>query len=122
MMLEIPHVKQYEPGLTRRWFQNAYFDLFTWHDSQGAFHGFQLCYAKNGDQRALRYSADIGLRHEGVNQPEEKPGRAMTAIFVADGAPDTTLLARFTEDGAGLPEDIFKFVSTQLRNADSANG
>jgi hypothetical protein len=121
MMLEIPHVKQYEPGLTRRWFQNEYFDLYTWQDQDGAFHGFQLCYAKNGDQRALRYSIDAGLRHEGVNQPEEKPGRAMTAIFVADGAPQAALLQRFEEDGAALPREIFEFVSAQLHLTDSAS-
>lgn len=120
MMLEIPHVKQYEPGLTRRWFQNGYFDLFTWQDQGGAFHGFQLCYAKNGTQRALRYSIDAGLRHEGVNQPEEKPGRAMTAIFVADGAPDAALQQRFEADGAALPRDVFEFVSAQLSSSGSA--
>ena len=121
MMLEIPHVKQYEPGLTRRWFQNGYFDLFTWQDQGGAFHGFQLCYAKDSDQRALRYSVDSGLRYEGVSQPEEKPGRAMTTIFVADGTPDATLRQRFEKDGAALPPDVFEFVSAQLGSADSAS-
>ncbi len=120
-MLEIPHVKQYEPGLSRRWFQNGYFDLFTWQDNSGNFHGFQLCYAKNGEQRAIRYSLDIGLRYEGVSQPEEKPGRAMTAIFVVDAAPKVALLQRFEEDGAALPQDVFDFVSTQLRQADLAS-
>ena len=118
MLAEIPHVKQYEPTRRRRWFQDDYFDLFVWQDDQGAFTGFQLCYDRSRQQRALSWSVETGWRHEGVNQPEEKPGRAMSALFVADGVLDRCALAdRFRDAAVKLPEDVRRFVHTRIDTA-----
>ncbi len=105
MLNEIPHVTQYESGQHRRWFQDEFFDLYTWESYDGDLKGFQLCYGKDGTQRALRWSPDKGYRHEGVDAPEDKPGRAMSAIFVADGVFDhNRIAARFDENATELPE------------------
>ncbi|MEI6737029.1 MAG: hypothetical protein WCL29_00960 [Pseudomonadota bacterium] len=72
MLTEINNVKQYESNKYRRWFQNEFFDLYVWQqpgNNNGEPLGFQLCYAKNGEQRALRYSPEAGYKHEGVGRP-----------------------------------------------------
>ena len=91
MLSEIENVKQYEADQHRRWFHDEYFDLYTWETFAGKLLGFQLCYDKNGKQRALRWSPEAGFAHEGIDAPEDKPGRAMSAIFVADGAFDAEI-------------------------------
>jgi len=119
MLVEIPNVKQYEPNLHRRWFQNAFFDLYVWSNDVDELFGFQLCYEKGGDQRALRYSHGLGFQHEGVDQPEDKPGRSMSAIFVANGALDAdALCARFALDAIEIPASVRAFVIEQLGKYD----
>jgi|GEM_PF-296920 len=115
MLVEIPNVKQYEPNRHRRWFQNAFFDLYVWSNDSDELLGFQLCYEKGGDQRALRFSRELGCQHEGVDQPEDKPGRSMSAIFVANGVLDAdALCARFTQDAIEIPAPIREYVIEQL--------
>lgn len=116
MLSEVTHVTQYETGKHRRWFHDDYFDLYTWESQQGKLQGFQLCYAKDDVQRALRWSPEAGYQHEGVDQPEDKPGRAMSAIFVADGLFDPDGIgARFEHASIGLPPNITDFVIDKIR-------
>ena len=111
MLNEIKEVTQYESGKHRRWFHDDYFDLYTWEATDGTLQGFQLCYAKLGKERALRWSPEAGYSHEGVDAPEDKPGRAMSAIFVADGIFDQAAVAeRFERDALALPEKVCGFV------------
>jgi len=64
MLREIPHVRQDTPGIVRRWFQDAYFDLWTWEEAEGgALTAFQLCYDKRRDERALSWRRDHGFDH-----------------------------------------------------------
>ena len=44
MLREIPGVRQDKPDLRRRWYQDEYFDLYTWHAQAGRPAAFQLCY------------------------------------------------------------------------------
>ncbi len=119
MLEEIKDVKQYEAGKHRRWFHSQYFDLYTWEQTNGVLEGFQLCYAKDSDQRALRWSEASGYRHEGVDSPEDKPGRAMSAIFVADGAFDHDAIAgKFAADAERIAPAITTFVLTKIRAYD----
>ena len=120
MLVEIPNVKQYEPNRHRRWFQNTFFDLYVWSNGAGDLLGFQLCYEKGGDQRALRFSRELGFQHEGVDQPEDKPGRSMSAIFIANGVLDAdALCTRFTQDAIEIPTRIREFVIEQLEVYDA---
>ena len=117
MLSEVKQVTQYESNKHRRWFHDDFFDLYTWENYDGDLLGFQLCYAKDDAQRALRWSLETGYRHEGVDQPEEKPGRAMSAIFVADGAFDRDSIgARFQHESIELPSKISIFVIERIHS------
>ena len=116
MLNEIKEVKQYESGKHRRWFHDDFFDLYTWEGTDGTLQGFQLCYAKLGKERALRWSPEAGYSHEGVDAPEDKPGRAMSALFVADGAFDANNVGTIFENAAlEMPEKFRSFVLDRIR-------
>ena len=116
MLNEIKDVTQYESGKFRRWFQGDFFDLYTWETYGGDLLGFQLCYAKLGTERALRWSRESGYRHEGVDAPEQKPGRAMSAIFIADGVFDpAAMAAKFDAASIDMPARIKDFVLEKIR-------
>ena len=115
MLSEVTHVTQYETGQHRRWFHDDYFDLYTWENYHGVLLGFQLCYAKDAKQRALRWSENAGYQHEGVDQPEDKPGRAMSAIFTPDGVFDMNNIgAKFKQESDELPPKISTFVIEKI--------
>lgn len=116
MLNEIKDVTQYETGKHRRWFHDDYFDLYTWEAPEGALQGFQLCYAKAGKERALRWSPEAGYSHEGVDAPEDKPGRSMSALFVADGVFDADCVGTIFETAAQeMPESCRAFVLDRIR-------
>ena len=116
MLNEIKDVTQYETGKHRRWFHDDYFDLYTWENLDGVLQGFQLCYAKLGKERALRWSPEMGYSHEGVDAPEDKPGRSMSALFVADGVFDAGSVGSIFEDAAiEMPEKFRIFVLERIR-------
>lgn len=116
MLAEVRDVTQYEHGKHRRWFHDDEFDLYTWETHDGDLLGFQLCYAKRGKERALRWSAEHGYKHEGVDAPEDKPGRAMSALFVADGVFDAGHVEQlFGQSALDLPVRIREFVVARIR-------
>ncbi len=115
MLNEVKDVTQYESGKHRRWFHDEYFDLYTWETAEGNLLGFQLCYAKLGKERALRWSPETGYRHEGVDAPEDKPGRAMSALFVADGIFDPDGIgAKFESASIALPAKVKAFILDKI--------
>ena len=116
MLNEIKEVIQYETGKHRRWFHDDYFELYTWESPDGDLQGFQLCYAKLGKERALRWSAEAGYAHEGVDAPEDKPGRSMSALFVSDGVFDADNVGTIFENAAlEMPEKFRNFVLERVR-------
>jgi hypothetical protein len=79
--------------------------------------GFQLCYAKLGKERALRWSPEAGFSHEGVDAPEDKPGRSMSALFVADGVFDASNVSTIFENAAlEMPAKFKNFVLERIRD------
>jgi hypothetical protein len=116
MLNEIADVTQYETGKHRRWFHSDEYDLYTWENYDGVLQGFQLCYAKLGKERALRWSPEAGYSHEGVDSPEDKPGRSMSALFVADGVFDAENVATNFENATlEMPKKIRNFVLERIR-------
>jgi hypothetical protein len=115
MLREVPTVAQDAPGLTRRWFRDEYFDLYLWEKPGGAIEAFQLCYDRADHERSLRWSAGKGFLHEGVDRPEMKPGRSMTAILVAAGAFAVAAVSRkFLHAAKDMPRETHDFLMGKL--------
>ncbi|MCP4353014.1 MAG: hypothetical protein GY795_46785 [Desulfobacterales bacterium] len=86
MLYEIRHVKQNREESKRRWFTGDFFDLLVWLDEKDSITGFQLCYDKSGDQRALTWHEKSGYSHNRVDEGESKPGKPKSIpVLVLDG-------------------------------------
>jgi hypothetical protein len=115
MLREIGSVRQEEPGLRRRWFRDEYFDLYLWEGGAGEVRAFQLCYDRSHRERSLRWSHKTGFLHEGVNNPETKPGRAMSAILVIAGhLPVAAVSRRLLHASQELPPAMRDFIFEKL--------
>lgn len=125
MLSEVTNLMQHDAGSHRRWFHDDFFDLYVWENFAGEgeneIQGFQLCYAKADHQRALRWSLEGGYNHEGVDSPEDKPGRAMSAIFIADGMFDPAHIGeKFAIASKPLPPGVREFVLEKIRGYEPA--
>jgi hypothetical protein len=94
MLLEITDVEQDGTGMRRRWFRDEYFDLFLWQKANGEFGAFQLCYDRAENERSIHWTQDEGYSHGGIDRPETKPGRAMSAILVMNGLMPVAAVSR----------------------------
>lgn len=115
MLQEITATKQDGPE-RKRWFRDDTFDVYVWQTTQGEFTTLQLCYDRAYDERIMRWNKISGYSHERIDAPEEKPGRAMSAILVRDGVfPAELVLERFRGVAAKLPAEIAEFVDKKIR-------
>ena len=116
-MREISIVEQRDPALRRRWFENDYFDLFTWQDAAGAVVRFELYYDVERNERALVWSRGVGTYHDGVDQGDAAGGHPQSPILVADGKFDSgTVVPRFERDSAALPPELRGIVLEKMRS------
>jgi len=69
------YVRQIKGESKRRWFVDDYFDLLIWVNKNNEIIGFQLCYDKLGDQRALTWRKGSGYMHHHVDEGEGRPGK-----------------------------------------------
>jgi hypothetical protein len=123
MLAEVPDVVQDAPGLRRRWFRDDYFDLYLWEAPGGRIDAFQLCYDRAGRERILRWTQKAGYRHEGVDRPETKPGRAMTAILVGESTmPVAAVTKKLLGAATGLPAAVRNFLFARLKDYGRAPG
>ena len=112
---EVLIVEQTDPALKRRWFENDYFDLFTWQDPGGALAKFQLYYDVERNERALIWNRSVGTYHDGVDHGESS-GHPQTPILVSGGKFDSgTVVPRFERDAAALPPELRDLVLAKMR-------
>lgn len=105
------------PGEPRRlWHTDDYFDLYVWFTPDGAIAGFQLCYDKYGDQRALTWLASGTFRHERVDAGDENPYDTRTPVL-CDACPlDAEALRReFVERAEDLDASLRDLILEHLR-------
>jgi hypothetical protein len=116
-MREVLIVEQTDPSLRRRWFENDFFDLFTWQDSTGALTKFQLYYDVERNERALVWSRSGGTYHDGVDHGDASGGYPQAPILVADGKFDSgTVVPRFEHESTALPPEVRDFVLAKMRS------
>src|SRR6185295_5161119 len=112
---EVSIVEQRDPAVRRRWFENDYFDLFTWQDATGTLTKFQLYYDVERNERALAWSRSGGTYQDGADRGDPPAGNEQAPNFVSDGKFDSaTVVPRFERDSATLPSELRDFVVAKM--------
>jgi hypothetical protein len=93
---------QDEPSSERRWFHDAYFDLFV-RQTGDELVAFELCYSIYSNERALVWRRGQGYFHDG-----ETSGGEFIGAKLAPGDPIEAdpIIARFEIASGGLPEAL----------------
>ncbi|MGA2478014.1 MAG: hypothetical protein ABSG63_04605 [Spirochaetia bacterium] len=122
MLAEIQNTRQVAGEGFRRWFTDDYFDLIVWYGNDNALLGFQLCYDKQRQERALTWTTEHGFQHNRIDAGEV-PGHAkMTPLIIADGAFNRDPVAeRFRRESAALDPVIATFVYAKLKEYPAAS-
>jgi hypothetical protein len=115
-LTEISQPRQIPGEPARRWFTSADMDLVVWLDDSRQATGFQLCYGKPLQERALTWWPGQGFRHHAVDDGSRGGiAHKNTPLLLADGNPDPEqLLALFRRAAARLPADIVHLVAGAL--------
>ena len=93
-----------------------YLDLIVWYERSNAIRGFQLCYGKPQQERALTWLKDRGFAHTQIDTGEDDPEANRTPILLPDGSFPTEQVTReFRQRSEQLPKSLRNFVLTRLR-------
>ena len=116
MLQEVKNVRQIPGEPCRRWFSQPGLELIVWINKDKSINGFQLCYQKDGDDKAITWFSDKGFSHKRIDDGEGRPARhKMTPILVPDGVFDmSSVLSLFESSAKNLDYDIAGFVSKTL--------
>jgi hypothetical protein len=116
MLNEIIDTRQVAGEGPRRWFTDAYFDLIIWYDrDRTTIKGFQLCYDKEREERALTWRREAGFDHKRIDDGDITGRMKMTPILVPDGSFDYTSIAgQFLRESTKLDPEIRAFVYNTL--------
>ena len=116
MLKEIINVRQIPGEPRRRWFTDSYFDIIVWVGEDKDIEGFQLCYDKDMNQRALTWNKSSSYKHNRVDVGEVNPLQPKrTPLLVADGMFDSFSVAEcFRNESKSIDIDIKKFVYEKL--------
>ncbi len=103
------------PGdLPRKWISDDFFDLILWYQHD-AITGFQLCYDKSGDERALTWYSNGQFTHHRIDGGEDKPTVNRSPVLVPDGVfPKEKILKEFNARSCSLAPEIRDFVLGKL--------
>ena len=120
MLREIRGVEQRNPQLTKRWFQDDYFDLFIWQNNTAEIVQFQLCYRRDEpDERVLEWRRGQGFLHM---KPEDVRANDFflendTWALTLDGVlPYATVKKRFEATAGGLPAELRAFIGQKIKD------
>lgn len=119
MLKEFTSVRQIPEDGFRRWFTDDEFDLFIWYadSTEREIVGFQLCYNKKGNQKALTWYREKGYLHTAVDDGEGSPLKNRTPILVADGIfPKDRVIDLFRRSAKNIDRQLFELVDRQLVN------
>lgn len=122
MLREIKDVqKPNEPY--RRWFEDNYFDLIVWYKSESSkkmkeIIGFQLCYNRFSNEKALTWFKDKGFTHDTVDDSKTF-GIKYTPILVADGIfPTENITIKFKDRSKNIDKEIVNLVLDKIKEYD----
>jgi hypothetical protein len=103
-------------ALRKRWFQDAYFDLFLTQNFLGKLQWFQLCYRRDTPwERVLEWKRGLGFLHLKPRQLLDSRGPE-SGVLILDGLmPHQEVLERFAAAADGLPGAVAVFVADKVR-------
>ena len=114
MLYEIKDVQQEENGPFCRWFADRDFDLFVWYNPDNSFFGFQLCYQKSKDEKALTWKSTTGFAHERVDLGSKERAN-VTPLLVTDSVfPKEKVARMFLERSQEIDSIISDFVYNKI--------
>jgi hypothetical protein len=117
MLKEYKDVRQVAGEGERRWFLDEYFDLIVWYDAHRSIKGFQLCYDKKNNERAVTWTREDGYSHHKIDDGDVTGRAKMTPVLVADGIFARDDIAdRFLEESREIERDISFFVYNRLKS------
>ncbi len=101
--------------LPRRWIADDFFDLIVWYDGDQRVHGFQLCYDKEGHERALTWIRRKGFQHSRVDSGDNLPTENRAPVLISGGAfPSALVIAEFRRRSVTLSPELRRFVLSKL--------
>ena len=107
MLREIRDVKQVPGEPRRRWFSDEAFDLIVWFEPEDRIVGFQLCYDKGTEQKALTWLKEAGVQHSRIDDGDNPGKMKASPVLEANGPFDREGIGRrFVEIRGDVPEEI----------------
>ena len=115
MLIEIKAVRQTEGQPRKRWFNDADFDLFTWHRSDGSVCRFELCYDKHLGEHTVRWDAREGVETYSVDDGEVTGRHKMAPLTMpSDAAIDERVTNGFRRAARDIDPAIVAVVCARL--------
>ena len=116
MLNETKNVRQIQGDPPRRWFSDNFFDLIVWFDTDSSIWGFQLCYDREFNPRALTWTKAAGYAHSGIDDGEGSGGMHKSSpILVRDCLFDfKDIGGRLAAASGDLPPEILTFVMEKI--------
>ena len=116
-VIERQHVRQNPGEEFRRCFTDDNFDLVVWYGPDDAVVGFELCYDRAKDEKAVRWLGGEGLSHFRVDTGEQlAPGNRSAMLVDRDGEFEADrVIACFEAAADGLPVEVAAVVKSKLR-------
>jgi hypothetical protein len=100
----------------QRWFTDDQHDLYLWLDAGNRIIGFQFCYDKQTEERAVTWRDGSKLTHERVLAGDDVPTRndSPELVPLAAEPPFARLLAEFSVVSTAIDPAIRQFVTDVL--------
>jgi hypothetical protein len=109
-------VAQKEEKYHRRWFEDDFFELIVWYDSNNEIYGFQLCYPRYRDERALTWNRDNGFAHEKIDDSRVFGSMPASAILVPDGIfPADIVYLEFKKRSEKIDPEVVHFILGKIQ-------
>ena len=109
-LTEFKEVAQKEvlKGINRRWFQIEKFTLIIWYNLGNQIIGFQLCYGKNGSDKAISWYNEKEFSHRNIDYGKSIN---LTPIMSEDsGQIDRKIFEDFYNYTENLENEIVEFI------------
>jgi hypothetical protein len=118
MLRELPHVRQLKDDYFRRCFMDGILELLIWYKEDESIYGFQLCYDRIGNHRAVTWTEERGLSHANIDGGEDNPfANRAPMLRPARNLDAAALLADFNSSSEILPLPEKEFVQQKLAQA-----